>query len=139
MLVLNVGFKSDICSTAKQRKHPMPALAERREVVPGEVLHCDLKGPLDVAYNKAVFVLEVMDEATRLTSMQAIKSKSDVPRALESVFADLARHPILKHIRNGEHTTVHTDSEVVLQSAALAAALATRRVSLRAAVTTICA
>ncbi len=110
----------------------MPALAERHEVEPGKVLHCDLKGPLDVAFNKKVFVLVVVDEGTRLTSTQAIRSKSDVPRALESVSADLARHPILKQIKIGEHTTVHTDSEVVLQSAALAKALATRRVSLRA-------
>ncbi len=79
-----------------------------------------------------MFVLVVVDEATRLTSTQAIRSKSDVPLALESVFADLARHPILEQIKIGEHTTVHTDSEVVLQSAALAKALANRRVSLRA-------
>ncbi len=84
----------------------MSALAERHEVEPGKVLHCDLKGSLDVAFNKAVFVLVAVDEATRLTSTQAIRSKSDVPRALEFVFADLARHPILKQIKIGEHTTV---------------------------------
>ena len=44
----------------------MPDLAVRRDVAPGEVLHCDLKGPLDRAYNKAQFVLVVVDEATRV-------------------------------------------------------------------------
>ena len=106
-LLETVDFTCDVCATAKQRKHPMPALAERQDVVPGEILHCDLKGPLEISYNKAVFVLVVVDEATRVVSTQAMKSKADVTRAFDAVFADFARHPILKKIRVGEHTTVH--------------------------------
>ena len=130
-LLETVDFTCDVCATAKQRKHPMPALAERQDVVPGEILHCDLKGPLEISYNKAVFVLVVVDEATRVVSTQAMKSKTDVTRAFDAVFADFARHPILKRIRVGEHTTVHTDSESVLKSAALVASLSARGVSLR--------
>ena len=48
-----MDFACDVCATAKQRKAPMPDLAVGRDVAPGEVLHCDLKGPLDLAYNKA--------------------------------------------------------------------------------------
>lgn len=99
------------------------------DVAPGEVLHCDLKGPLNLAYNKALYVLVVVDEATRVLSTQAMKTKADVTTALEAVFADFARHPFLKGIRVGEHTTLHTDSEAVLQSARLKAMLATRGVS----------
>ena len=42
-LLETADFTCDVCATAKQRKHPMPALAERQDVVPGEILHCDLK------------------------------------------------------------------------------------------------
>ena len=45
---------------------------------------------------------------------------------------NLARSPFLKKIRVGDHTTLHTDSEAVLQSARLKAMLATRGVSLHA-------
>ena len=45
--------------------------------------------------------------------------------------SQILRHPILKRIRVGEHTTVHTDSESVLKSAALVASLSARGVSLR--------
>ena len=131
-LTETVDFACDVCATAKQRKSPMPDLAVRRDVAPGEVLHCDLKGPLDLAYNKAQFVLVVVDEATRVIATQAMKTKADVPIALEAVFADLARSPFLKKIRVGERTTLHTDSEAVLQSARLKAMLATRGVSLHA-------
>jgi transposase InsO family protein len=110
----------------------MPDLAERREVEPGDVLHCDLKGPLDLAYNKTQFTLVVVDEATRVVSTQALRSKADVPQALEIVFADFARHPLLKKIRIGSNTTLHTDSEAVLGSARLVAMLSERGVSLRA-------
>ena len=71
-------------------------------------------------------------EATRVIATQAMKTKADVPIALEAVFADLARSPFLKKIRVGDHTTLHTDSEAVLQSARLTAMLATRGVSLHA-------
>jgi hypothetical protein len=76
-LTETVDFVCDICATAKQRKSPMPDLAMRRDVAPGEVLHCDLKGPLDLAYNKASFVLVVVDEATRVISTQAMKTKAE--------------------------------------------------------------
>ena len=61
---------------------PMTDLAERRDVAPGAVLHCDLKGPLDLGYNKAMFALVVVDKATRVVSTQDLRSKADVPRAL---------------------------------------------------------
>ena len=131
-LTETVDFACSVCATAKQRKIPMPDLAERREVAPGEILHCDLKGPLDLAYTKAMFALVVVDENTRVVSTQALRSKSDVPRALEIIFSDYARHPLLKQIRVCDHTTLHTDSEAVLGSARLAAMLAERGVSLRA-------
>ena len=91
----------------------MTDLAERRDVAPGAVLHCDLKGPLDLGYNKAMFALVVVDEATRV-QVSDLRSKADVPRALEAIFADYACHPLLKKIRVGEQTTLHTDSEAVL-------------------------
>ena len=60
----------DVCQTSKQRKQPITDLAVRKPVKPGEVLHCDIKGPLDTAYNRAKYALVVVDEATRVCVRQ---------------------------------------------------------------------
>ena len=120
-----------ICQSGKQRKQPMPALAVRAPVAPGEILHCDIKGPLDSSYNRAKYALVVVDEATRICMAREMKSKDNVVDALRSVISSFARYPG-KRIVIGEKTILHSDSEAVLKSKGMSDLLAAHRMTARA-------
>ena len=55
-----------MCQLSKQHKQPIADVAMRADVLPGRVLHCDIKGPLDVSYNRCKFAFIAVDEYTRM-------------------------------------------------------------------------
>ena len=57
---------------SKMRKQPMPA--QRQDVGAGEILHCDMKGPLDLAYNRASNAIVVVDESTRMVAAKEMQT-----------------------------------------------------------------
>ncbi len=130
-LLNTADFHCDVCATAKQRKQPMPDLAVRRDVRPGEILHCDIKGPLDASYSKAKYALVIVDEATRMVAAKEMRSKDQSVDALQSIIAMFASHPS-KHIVVGTGSIVHSDSEAVLKSRGMAAFLASKGITPRA-------
>ena len=121
----------EVCQVSKQRKRPISDLAERRDVAPGEILHCDIKGPLDSAYNRSKYALVVVDEATRIYAAKEMKTKDQVVDALKSIVSSFSRLPG-KKIIFGEGSTLHSDSEAVLKSKNMSAYLEAHRISARA-------
>lgn len=118
----------EVCELTKQRKKPMPALAARDPVAPGQVLHCDIKGPLASSFNRAKYALVVVDEATRVCKAKEMKSKDQVVDVLRSIIVNFGKHPGEK-ITIGEHTTLHADSEAVLKSQGMSEYLSSIRMS----------
>jgi hypothetical protein len=123
-----------VCEKTKQSKQPIQNLAERSTVKPGEVIHVDIKGPIeDAAYNRAKFALVVVDEATRMCAVKDMKSKDQAVNALRDIFNAFATMPGSHPIIVGEGSTMHTDSEAVLKSKDMLAFLAAQHISTRAA------
>lgn len=122
----------DVCQTSKQRKQPITDLAVRKPVKPGEVLHCDIKGPLDTAYNRAKYALVVVDEATRVCAAKEMKSKDQTVDALKNIINTLTQLPGGAKIVVGKGSTLHSDSEAVLTSAHMVEFLGERQITARA-------
>ncbi len=121
----------DVCQICKQRKEPIPDLASRKAVKPGEVLHCDIKGPLDSAYNRAKYALVVVDEATRVCAVKPMQTKDQIVDALKFIITQFARFHG-KRIDVKENAILHSDSEAVLKSKGMSEFLASRGITARA-------
>ena len=121
------GF-CNICATSKQRKQPIADLAERETVRPGQIIHCDIKGPLEhTGYNKARYALVVVDEATRIMAAKPMRSKDKSVNALQSIIKDFAA----VNLSVGKDSIFHSDSEVVLKSKGMTDYLASLQVKSR--------
>ena len=122
----------EICKTSKQRKKRIPDQAARSDVQPGQIIHCDIKGPVEnVAYNGAKYALILVDEATRITVAREMKSKDQCVSAIKEAFDEFSRFHG-KPIVIGNGTTLHGDSEIVLHSKDMVSFLASRNVQSRA-------
>jgi hypothetical protein len=130
-LTNTADFVCEVCSTSKQRKQPIADLAARRDVQPGEILHCDIKGPLESSYNRAKYTLVVVDEATRMVAAQHMRTKDKLVEALKSIvsrFASLPGKPIVF----GKGSILHCDSEAVFLSSEMSSYLASLQATPRA-------
>lgn len=126
-LTNTANFVCDVCELSKQHKRPITDLAVRADVLPGRVLHCDIKGPLETAaYNKCKYALIVVDESTRTMVVKEMVTKDQAVAALKHCIAEFAKLPS-KPILVGEGCILHTDSESVLKSRDMAAYLASMR------------
>jgi len=110
----------------------MPAQAQRKDVGAGEILHCDIKGPLDLAYNRARYALVVVDESTRMVAAKEMRTKDQVVDALKSIISSFSHHPGKKIVVSEGTSTLHSDSEAVLKSKEMLAFLASKGITARA-------
>ena len=110
----------------------MPAQAQRKDVGAGEILHCDIKGPLDLAYNRARYALVVVDESTRMVAAKEMRTKDQVVDALKSIISSFSHHPGKKIVVSEGTSTLHSDSEAVLKSKEMLAFLQAQRITARA-------
>jgi hypothetical protein len=63
---MQASISATFVPPASNASNLLPILLRRETVRPGQIIHCDIKGPLEhSAYNKARFAL-VVDEATRI-------------------------------------------------------------------------
>ena len=129
---VDMSHVCEVCETSKQRKKPIRDLAGRTAVAPGAMLHCDIKGPLDSAYNRSKYALVVVDEATRVCVVKDMKSKDGVVEALKACILALKRVPGGAKFKIGQGTMLHSDSEAVLKSVGMMAFLSSQHIAARA-------
>jgi hypothetical protein len=104
----------DVCQTSKMKKAKIGNQASRdMSIRQGAIVHCDLKGPLEHrAYNGHRFAIVFIDEATRVTVVRTMRSKSGVPKAFKSALSEFAQ----MSIRVGQGSILHADAERVIWS-----------------------
>ena len=123
------AYSCEVCHVAKMRKHPVSDLASREEKQPGDVIHLDLKGPLeDVGYEGSKYAAIFVDEASRFTLHYVLSHKDQVVSRLQDAISEFGR----AGIRVGARSVLSVDAEAVLQSAELKDLLAAREMTLRA-------
>lgn len=83
------NFHCETCALAKSHhSKPKPSLFRAKER--GEYIHSDLCGPLPVpSLSQSVYYISFVDDATRYTSIQFLKSKSDATLAIIGFISEL--------------------------------------------------
>lgn len=122
------GVMCDVCEQTKMAKQPITDLAQRADVRPGAIIHCDIKGPVDPSYHKRTYALVMVDEATRMVVVRDMVGKGNLVDALRGGFAAFAAAKIVI----GEGSMLHSDSESVFQAKGVSALLASKHVVGRA-------
>ena len=125
-----MDLQCEDCDVAKLRKLPITAQATRDAVQPGAIIHCDLKGPLDVSYNGSRWAAVFVDQATRATVTISMATKDKLPDALRDAIVQFAT--LVPNYSIRVKGIVHSDSEAVFLSHAMKAVLADNGLSLRA-------
>ena len=122
-----------VCARAKMKKKAITSLAASPAVptAPGQCIYLDIKGPLEhVAYTGDKYAFVYVDEATRITIVKTATTKDKIVAMTASALDGFSTFP-LTSIPVGQGTTLHSDSEAVIQSNAMKEMLARRKISFR--------
>ena len=133
IILLGKSLACAVCARAKMKKKAITSLAASPAVptAPGQCIYLDIKGPLEhVAYNGDKYAFVYVDEATRITIVKTATTKDKIVAMTASALDGFSTFP-LTSIPVGRGTTLHSDSEAVIQSNAMKEMLARRKISFR--------
>ena len=101
------------CMAAKSHRQPVPQQAAPRKLEPGNLVHTDISGPMEVAsFNGSNYAIEFIDNATRFARIYLMKHKSDALLKLKEYVADMKRCGV--PIGNG--SVLQSDNDSVYMS-----------------------
>jgi hypothetical protein len=115
----NVDRFCELCVMANAKRAPSPTSLNPPSTRILEPLHTDLAGPYaTTSYNDKRYVLTVLDDHTKLSSIKSLKDKDDVAAALihicnslENQCRDMEGSPHIKAVRS-DNGTEYINSEV---------------------------
>ena len=123
-----------VCDLSKSRRQPVPTAATPHPLNRGDVICCDMLGPIEVpSIAGARHAITFEDKATRYALVYFIEAKSDAPAALNKFLMQAAvNQDAGVPLPIGVHTTMQLDNDSVFLGEAFMRVLAMRRIQVRA-------
>ena len=121
-LYCSANLACDLSTIGKIKKKLITSLTDSPAVPhpsPGQCIYMVIKGPLEhVTYNRDNYAFVCVDEAMRITIVKVATNKGKTVAMIAPALDSFSTFP-LASIRMCQGTTLHSDSEAVMQSNAM--------------------
>ena len=100
----------DSCAVSKSKRQPVNWKARERHTKPGQLIHTDINGPMQVASLKGMrYIVCFIDDATRYSVIYLMKAKSEVLDCFKQ-YIDYMR---VRQVTVGTGSTLQSDNDTV--------------------------
>ena len=122
----------DACALGKSARKPVAKAAQPRNTKPGELIHSDMAGPMEVpSLGGKRFAIVFIDDATRWTEVFLTASKTELAACLQEYVAAMASIGAAAPFVIGHGTTLQSDNGGEYRSKSFTALCARLRITQR--------
>lgn len=103
----------DSCAISKSKRHPVSNKSRTRQSKPGELIHTDVNGPMEVPSLKGMrYAVCFIDDATRYGVVYLMKHKSEVLEHFR-VYVSYMR---VRQVKVGSGSTLQIDNDAIYRN-----------------------